>query len=120
MFEFDWDGAEKSFRVAISSGPENSELFDLYGLFLSAIGRYDEALAAQRKAHDLDPLASVVMSDIASVLVRAGRYDEAIGQAGRLLQVEPHFPMAHSTIGWALIIYFASQKTHIVYIFLSI
>lgn len=103
MFDFDWTGAERAFARAIELGPESAEVFDTYGLFLSALGRYDEALAAQRHAHDLDPLAPVVMSDMASTLLRAGRYDEAEAQARELIRLEPLFPMAHSTLAWAYI-----------------
>lgn len=101
MFEFDWPGAEEAFRTALSHGPDSAEILDTFGLFLSSSGRYDEALAAQRKAHELDPLAPVVMSDIATTLLRAGLNQEALEQAGKLVLLEPEFPMAHSTLGWA-------------------
>jgi TolB-like protein/Flp pilus assembly protein TadD len=101
MFEFDWVGAERAFQKAMALGPASAETFDTYGLLLSALERFDEALEAQRHAHELDPLAPVVMSDIASTLLRAGRIDEALRQAEALIELEPAFPMAHSTRGWA-------------------
>lgn len=104
MYDFDWAGAGQAFRRAMDLGPESAETFDTYGLFLSSLGRYDEALAAQRHAHELDPLTPVVMSDIASTLLRAGRLDEALAQAEALIALEPGFPMAHSTRGWACIL----------------
>lgn len=103
MFEFDWLAAEKAFRTAMSYGPDSAEILDTFGLFLSSLGRYDEALAAQRKAHDLDPLAAVIMSDTATTLLRAGRDMEALELAKKLVLLEPDFPMGHSTLGWAYI-----------------
>jgi TolB-like protein/Flp pilus assembly protein TadD len=101
MVDFDWDGADRAFRRAIELGPDSAETYDTYGLFLSSLRRFDEALLAQRHAHDLDPLAPVVMSDIATTLLRAGRYGEAEAQARDLIRLEPTFPMAHSTLAWA-------------------
>jgi TolB-like protein/Flp pilus assembly protein TadD len=101
MGDFDWAGAERAFGQAFALGPESAETFDTYGLFVSALGRFDEALEAQRHAHDLDPLAPVVMSDIATTLLRTGRYAEAEAQARELVRLEPAFPLGHSTLGWA-------------------
>jgi TolB-like protein/Tfp pilus assembly protein PilF len=103
MFDYDWPGAEEAFARALACGPASAETYDAYGLMLSALRRYDEALVAQRRAHELDPLAPVVMSDIATTLLRAGRDGEALAQAEALLALEPAFPMAHSTRGWACI-----------------
>jgi TolB-like protein/Tfp pilus assembly protein PilF len=103
MFEFDWEGAERAFRSAIQLAPDNAMTHAEYGLYLSSLERYDDALVEQRQAHDLDPLHPIFMSDIASTLLRAGRYDEALAQARALIALEPTFPMAHSTMGWAYV-----------------
>ncbi|MFZ2490567.1 MAG: tetratricopeptide repeat protein, partial [Thermoanaerobaculia bacterium] len=103
MFDFDWAGAEAGLEKALVLGRDSAETYGVYGLLLGALGRCDEAVAAQRQAHELDPLHPVVMSDIASALLRAGRFDEALVQAAELCRLEPAFPMAHSTMGWAYI-----------------
>jgi serine/threonine-protein kinase len=96
--EFDWAGAEAELKLAIDLNPNSGEAFDIYGLMLSAQERYDEALAAQRRAHELDPLAHRI--DLITTLLRAGRYDEALEGVNRVLAVEPHLPLAHATLGW--------------------
>jgi eukaryotic-like serine/threonine-protein kinase len=98
--DFDWTGAEREFKRAIELNP-NAFVYDIYGLLLSALERYDEAIAAQRRAQELDPLTAVHSSDIASTLLRADRYDEAMQEAMRLIEMRPDFPMGHSTLGWA-------------------
>jgi serine/threonine-protein kinase len=103
MADYDWDGAEASFRRALELKPGDSHLFDACGLMYSAQERYDEGLAMQRHARELDPLSGVHASDLATTLIRAGRYDEAIGEAQRLAEMDPSFALAHSTLGWALI-----------------
>lgn len=101
VFEFDWTGAEREFRRALQLDPGNDFGFDVYGLMLSALGRWDEALEMQRRAQALDPLTAVHSSDIASTLLRAGRFDEALQEAQRLVELHPDFPLGDSTLGWA-------------------
>jgi serine/threonine protein kinase/Flp pilus assembly protein TadD len=101
--DYDWDGAEASFRHALDLKPGDSSLFDACGLMYSAQERFDEALAMQRHARELDPLALIPASDLTTTLIRAGRYDEAIGEARKLAEMDPSFALAHSTLGWALI-----------------
>jgi tetratricopeptide (TPR) repeat protein len=101
VVDFDWAGAERGFRRAIELNPNGDQLWGEYALLLSALGRYDEAIAAYRRAKELDPLTPVHSSTLASVLLRAGRAGEALDEATRLLELQPEFPLAHSNLGWA-------------------
>jgi serine/threonine-protein kinase len=101
--DHDWAGAERDCRTGVELAPGDALAHDIHGLLLSSLGRYEEAIAAQRHAQELDPLAPVVSSDLATALLRAGRYDEALAEARRLISFEPDFPLGHSTLGWALI-----------------
>ena len=103
MADFDWAGAEESFRRALELKPGDSFLFDACGLMFSAQERFDEALAMQRHARELDPLSAVATSDLTTTLIRAGRYDEAVAEARRLTEMDPAFALAHSTLGWAFV-----------------
>jgi len=98
--DFDWTGAERAFARALDLHP-SSFIWDAYGVMLSALGRYDEALAAQRHAQQLDPVTAVHSGDIATTLLRAGRSDEALDEARRLVALEPEYAMGHSVLGWA-------------------
>ena len=97
--DYDWAGAEADFKRAIELNPNSGVVYDHYGLMLSALERYDEAIELQRRAHELDPLAHRM--DIATTFLRAGRYDEALRTVTRVVEVDPHFAMAHATLGWA-------------------
>jgi tetratricopeptide (TPR) repeat protein len=66
---------------------------------LAAMERYDEALEAQVRAHELDPLTHRL--DRATTFLRAGRYSEALDVALRVNQLDPHFALARATLGWA-------------------
>jgi adenylate cyclase len=96
--DYDWAGAEKELKRAIELNPNSGDAYDIYGLMLSALERYDEALEMQQRAHALDPLAHRM--DIPTTLLRAGRYDEALRAVTRVLEVDPHLALAHATLGW--------------------
>ena len=94
---FDWDFAkgEKEFRRAIALNANDAEAHKLYGDFLAAMGRFDEALAEKRRAEQLDPLGINVSWDVGRTLFYAGRYDEAIAQAKRTRDLDPSFPYVY-------------------------
>jgi TolB-like protein/Tfp pilus assembly protein PilF len=101
VMDFDWRPAERAFGRALELQPGSDFLWAAYGLFLSAVERFDEAIAAYRRAKELDPLTAVHASTLASMLLRAGRVDDALEESSRLVAMHPQFPMAHSTLGWA-------------------
>jgi serine/threonine-protein kinase len=99
LWEFDWQGAEAGFRRAIALNPNSADAHDLYGRMCAAQQRYDDALALQRRAQELDPLAHRM--DVATTLLRAGRYAEAEAEAARAAEFDPEYDRAHATLGWA-------------------
>jgi serine/threonine-protein kinase len=71
----------------------------------AALGRFDEAIALQRRARELDPLAHRV--DHATTLMRSGRYGEALRFAQDAVELNPDHVRARATLGWA---YFFSGR----------
>lgn len=98
--EFDWPGAEREFKRAMELTPGNADTYDLYGRLCSALERYEEAIAMQRRAHELDPMTHRV--DLATALLRAGRTDEALQVATRAIELFPEQARGLATVGWAL------------------
>ncbi len=99
--DFDWAGAEQGFKRALELSPSSADTYDLYGRLCSALERYDDAIAMQQRAYELDPLAH--RADVATAFLRAGRYEEALQAATRAIVLDPSYPRAHSTLGWALL-----------------
>jgi len=97
--DFEWTGAEQEFKRALELNPSSADTYDYYGRMLSALERYDEAIAAQQRAQDLDPLAHPL--DVATALLKAGRYDDAVEAATRCIKFDPNYARGHSTLGWA-------------------
>ncbi len=100
--DFDWEAAEREFRRALALSPSSADTYDLYGRMCSSLGRYDEAVAMDRRAQELDPLAH--RADFATALIRAGRYDEALEEAARAVEFDRGYDRAHTTLGWVYIL----------------
>ncbi|HVS61791.1 MAG TPA: tetratricopeptide repeat protein [Gemmatimonadaceae bacterium] len=103
--EFDWSGAEQGFKRALELSPSNADAYDLYGRLCAALARFDEAIALQNRAHELDPLAHRM--DFVTTLLRAGRYDEAVLRAQEAVELDDGYDRARATLGWA---YFLSGR----------
>jgi serine/threonine-protein kinase len=99
LYEFDWAGAEQGFRHALEMSPGNADAYSLYGRMCASMERYDEAIAMQGRAFELDPLAHKV--DVATTLLRAGRFEEAAQAAERAIHLAPESPRPYATLGWA-------------------
>ena len=99
--EFDWKGAERELLRALELNPGDTHAHDHYGWWCSSQGRFDDALRAVRRARELDPLAHP--TDVATELLRAGRYEDALEEARRIASAHPDIPRASALLGWALI-----------------
>ncbi len=100
VHDFDWMGAEAGYRRALDLNPNSADIHDLVGRFYSALGRHDEALKHLRRAHALDPLTHKL--DVATELLRAERFEEALAAAMLAVEVDPGYSRAQATLGWAL------------------
>ncbi|HXN47391.1 MAG TPA: hypothetical protein VN893_12170 [Bryobacteraceae bacterium] len=80
-YERDRAGAEREFLRAMQLNPGSGYTHHWYAHSLEAQGRLPEAMKEMRAALDLDPLDIPINWDIASELLWAGRYDEALQQA---------------------------------------
>lgn len=98
VYDWDWQGAEREFKLAIELNPSYATAHQRYSLFLPALGRFDEAIAEARKARDVDPLALPVNENLGDILYLARRYDEAIEQLRKTLELDPNYGVAHGTL----------------------
>ena len=72
----------------------------LVGSFLESEDDADAAIAAFRRALELDPSAAGVAAELADLYVRMNREDDAMGAAGQALTIDPENVSAHQTLGF--------------------
>jgi serine/threonine protein kinase/Tfp pilus assembly protein PilF len=94
-YEFDFKGGEQEFQRAIALNPTEAAIRRKYGDFLMALGQPEKALAENRRAEQLDPLSPEASWDVARALFFARRYDDALEQAKRTIELDERFAYAY-------------------------
>jgi DNA-binding winged helix-turn-helix (wHTH) protein/Tfp pilus assembly protein PilF len=102
-YHFDWDftGAEASYRRAIELNPNCVVARSWYCKLCVSLKRFDEAHEQMRYAYEIDPLSPQIAANRASVYLYSRRYDEAIEKINQLLTTNPDFIPAFVGIGVA-------------------
>jgi TolB-like protein/Tfp pilus assembly protein PilF len=91
-FFLDWDfaGAERDFKRAVKLSPGNVDVYILNSLYLTFLGRFDEAIAGFKRAVELDPASPLTYTYLGGFGYQmAGRYDESIVQIKKGLDMDP-------------------------------
>jgi TolB-like protein/DNA-binding winged helix-turn-helix (wHTH) protein/Tfp pilus assembly protein PilF len=99
-FDWDWDGAEAEYKLALRLDPNNAITHLRYAELLSNLGRHDEAIREITVARQLDPLSLVVRSNLGRFLYYARRYDEAIAEIKQVLAADPHRSWSRVTLAF--------------------
>lgn len=104
LYFYDWDfpAAEREFRRGLELQPDYATAHQWYSDFLTSQQRFDEALAAIRRARTLDPLSPIIATAEGGILYHAHRYDEAIAALEKTLEWEPGYPAALTYLAMAL------------------
>ncbi|MEK6287695.1 MAG: protein kinase [Acidobacteriota bacterium] len=94
-YDWDWAESEREFKQAIQLNPGYAIAHNFYAVILAALGRFDEAMAQIKKAHELDPLSLPINTNLGFLLYLARRYDESIQQYLKTIELDEGFPLAH-------------------------
>jgi TolB-like protein/Tfp pilus assembly protein PilF len=92
FYEWNWAAAEAAYERAIELDPAYATAHQWYAEYLSAMGRVDEALEAIHRAAEIDPLSLIINSVEANILYLGRRYDRAIDQALKVIDMDRNFP----------------------------
>jgi DNA-binding SARP family transcriptional activator/TolB-like protein/Tfp pilus assembly protein PilF len=98
-YTWDWAGADREFHHALALNPSYATGHEWYGLFLTAMGRKQEALNHERRAQELDPLSPSIASTTGWVLHYSGRQDDAERELLVALRMDSTFALAHFYLG---------------------
>jgi tetratricopeptide (TPR) repeat protein len=98
---WDWRGAELQYKRTIELNPNYATARHWYSIYLSVVGRHDEAIAEAKRALELDPLSLIIQANYGGRYLRAGRNQEAIQECQKALEMDPTFIVAHDCVGFA-------------------
>jgi tetratricopeptide (TPR) repeat protein len=95
----DWSGADKAFRRAIELNPQVGAIHSHYSIYLTVMGRHDQAIAEGRRALELDPLSIRIHRNQSARFYHARRYDEAVRQYSEALELDPNDASVREELG---------------------
>lgn len=101
-YDWDWERAEREFKIALEFQPEHATIHQWYGMLLVEIGRFSEGIAAAKKAQALDPTSASIRANRASILYLAGRYQESINVSQESLALDPQSIRARLVMAMSL------------------
>jgi serine/threonine protein kinase/Flp pilus assembly protein TadD len=107
LYDWNWPVAENEFRRAIELNPNYASAHHWYAYYCFSRNRVDEGLREIRLAQQLDPQSLIIQSDAGQLLYWARRYDEAIVQERRVLEMDENLAWPHRFLGLS---YFAKQQ----------
>ena len=86
---------EVEFKRAFALNSNYASAHQWYGETLESLGRFEEAIAESRRAHELDPLSLIINSMLAGALYAGGQTEEALDQISRTLDLDSDFNIAY-------------------------
>jgi TolB-like protein/Tfp pilus assembly protein PilF/class 3 adenylate cyclase len=99
-YDYDFDASIREFRRAIELNPNYATAHHWFGDGpLTNLGRFDEAIAEGKRAVELDPLSLINNTRLGNDYYFARRYDEAIEQLRKTLEMDSGFYYAHWNLG---------------------
>ena len=86
--------------MILDRSPNNATARLWHGWLLESVGRFSEALAERERAVAADPLSLQNNSSLGANLRLIDRDRDAVARFQLTLELDPHFPAAHSGLGW--------------------
>jgi TolB-like protein/Tfp pilus assembly protein PilF len=98
-YDWDWAGAEESFKRAIELNPSQDWAHAHYGWYLQLIGDMDRAIEEMKQAQEIGPLMPLWSVWLGWLYRGTDDLDDALAQAQKSLELAPDFPWGLYTLG---------------------
>jgi tetratricopeptide (TPR) repeat protein len=98
-YKRNWAAAERAFHRGMELDPNFGDLHSHYGLCLSFLGRFEEAIAQTERALQLDPFFPGTNLHYGTLLFFSRQYDRAAAQLAKTLDIYPDYAAAHEYFG---------------------
>jgi serine/threonine-protein kinase len=101
-YEWDWDGAEESFRRAIELNPNYALAHQWYSNYLVSVGRYQDAIEEAKRSQALNPLSLITNAQLGWVYFFARRNEEGVAACTKVIEMDPNVFSARRYYGLIL------------------
>lgn len=103
VYEFNFPDAKKEYERALELNHNDSTAHHWYASdVLAALGDSEREIAEMERARALDPLSLVINTNLGVAFMHASRWDEAISQLRKTLEMDGSFYFARWSLGSAL------------------
>ena len=101
FYDRKWQKAEREFQAAIELNSSYASAHQWLAWYLFAMERYQEALGAMRRAHELDPWSLIINTHLGLSLILAGYREQSVKQFKDTIALDSTFPLAYLGLGYA-------------------
>jgi len=102
LHDWQWQEAQMEFKRSLALNPAYPTANHWYAEYLMTMGRHEEAIALMRKSQELDPLSSIISVAIGWAYYMGRRYDDAMEQLRRTVDLDPNYPVTYWILGQLL------------------
>ncbi len=102
LYDWQWEDSQAEFTRSLTLNPAYPTANHWYAEYLMTMGRSVEAVARMKKSQKLDPLSLIISVAIGWALYMGRRYDDAIEQLRRTVELEPNYPVTYWILGLLL------------------
>jgi serine/threonine protein kinase/tetratricopeptide (TPR) repeat protein len=102
LYDWRWEEAEAEFKRSLALSPNYASGNHWYAEYVMTMGRRAEAIARMSNGQDLDPLSLIINVAVGWAFYHDRRYDEAIEQLRRTVELDPNYPVTYWILGLLL------------------
>ena len=102
MYDWDWGGAQASYRRALELAPGNALVLHHAGLLAECMGRFEEAITLHRRAVEQNPLSAEAYFRLGYALFIADRLAEAVAAFRKASELVPQRNVTPALLSIAL------------------
>jgi TolB-like protein/Flp pilus assembly protein TadD len=102
-YDFDWKGAAESLRRAQKLAPTHADVLGAAAELAYTFGQREKAVELARQAVSRDPVNPAMRIALGFALESIGRYDEAVTQFRRVVELSPTTAWGHAGVGMMLL-----------------
>jgi eukaryotic-like serine/threonine-protein kinase len=99
LHEWQWNQAQAEFQRSLALNPSYPTANHWFAEYVMTMGRQAEAIDKMKTSQELDPLSLIISVAIGWANYMARRYDDAIEQLRRTVELEPHYPVTYWILG---------------------
>jgi len=102
FYDWEWDKAYSELQKALELNPAAVDVYELLAFYYVCMGEKERAIKVMEEAERIDPLSPAVSQALGNMYLIAGRYDDVIRQANKVLEVYPDMRICIELKAWAI------------------